>query len=230
MRSPGTVIRYIAAISHVFTIAVREYGWLEANPMQRVSKPKEPRGRVRFLSEEERKGLLKACRADKEDFLYPLVVLALSTGMRAGEIKKLEWDDVDLEKGKAILKDTKNNETRTIPLTNLALELLKVVKEKNPKGASLVFPIKTRGGWKPWEYRSAWGRALKRAGVRNFRFHDLRHTAASYLAMNGATTQDIAAILGNKTLQMVQRYSHLSEPHTRGVVESMNKKMFGEIK
>lgn len=228
LRSPGTVIRYMAALSHVFSIAVREYGWLEANPMQRVTKPKEPKGRVRFLSEEEMKDLLKACKADRENFLYPLVVVALSTGMRAGEIKNLEWDDVDLEKGRAILRDTKNSEIRTVPLVSLALELLKVRREENPKGASLVFPFKIRGGWKPWEYRSAWERALKKAGVRDFKFHDLRHTAASYLAMNGATTQDIAAILGHKTLQMVQRYSHLSEPHTRGVVESMNEKMFGE--
>ena len=84
LRSPSTVVRYLAALSHALTIAVKEWGWLDDSPMRKVSKPREPRGRVRFLSDDERKSLLEACKVDSNLFLYTIVVIALSTGMRAG--------------------------------------------------------------------------------------------------------------------------------------------------
>jgi integrase len=98
-RSPSTVVRYLAVFSHAFTLAVREYCWIHENPVRRVTKPKQPRGRVRFLTDEERPRLLAACRLAPCPYLYTVVVLALSTGMRQGEVMNLRWCDVDLVKG-----------------------------------------------------------------------------------------------------------------------------------
>jgi integrase len=90
-----------------------------------------------------------------------------------------------------------------------------------------VFPSKNFKD--PIDIRTPWETAIKRAKVSDFRFHDLRHSAASYLAMNGASLAEIAEILGHKTLQMVKRYSHLSESHTSKVVAAMNEKLFGSL-
>ena len=115
-RSPSTVVRYFAAFSHALTIAMKEWGWIEDSPMRRVTKPREPSGRVRFLSDNERSALLYVCRESSNPLLYPVVVLALSTGMRQGEIMNLRWENVDLFKGKITLHQTKNGERRTVPL------------------------------------------------------------------------------------------------------------------
>lgn len=234
-RSPSTVVRYMAALSHAFTIAVREWGWLEDSPIRKVTKPKESRGRVRFLSEEERSVLLQACKNSENPYLYPVVVLALATGMRQGEIMNLCWDNVDLERGRITLHETKNGERRVVPLVSYAKETLEVLKEKHQFNTSLLFPsAKQRNGllrnpleYKPILLRKPWERALKEAEITDFRFHDLRHSTASYLAMNGASLAEIAEVLGHKTLQMVKRYAHLSEQHTTSVVERMNNKIFG---
>jgi len=244
LRSPATVVRYMAALSHAFTIAVNEWGWLNDTPMRKVKKPALPRGRVRFLSDDskapdgsaidgERTRLLKACEASKNSHLYPVVVLALSTGMRQGEIMGLTWEDVDLNQGRAILHETKNGERRVVPLTGKALELLKEHSKLRSLQTSLLFPGKPIRGengkvtYKPADLRAPWVVAMKKAGIEDFRFHDLRHSAASYLAMNGASMAEIAEVLGHKTLQMVKRYSHLSEAHTTGVVARMNARIFG---
>ena len=244
-RAPATVVRYLAALSNVFTIAVNELEWLEDSPMRKVTKPKEPRGRVRFLSEDtiesdgnviegERTRLLKACQKSSNPYLYPVVVLALSTGMRQGEIMGLKWEDVDLHQGRITLHETKNGERRVVPLVGKALELLKEHSRVRRLGTPLLFPSKVKKHspgegvtYKPIDLRAPWEAALKDAGIDDFRFHDLRHSAASYLAMNGASLAEIAEVLGHKTLQMVKRYAHLSEAHTAGVVAAMNKKIFG---
>lgn len=225
-RSPATVNRYMAALSVAFTTAVKEWGWLENNPMLKVTKPRESRGRVRFLSDDERNCLLKACRESSNAYLYPVVVLALSTGMRQGEIMGLTWDVVDLHKGRAVLHQTKNGERRPVAITGRALELLKELNKVRRIDSKLLFPSKEKAQ-KPMDLRSPWETAIKKAELEDFHFHDLRHTAASYFAMNGASLAEIAEILGHKTLQMVKRYAHLSEGHTASVVESMNSKIFG---
>ena len=94
-RAPATVVRYLAVLSHAFSVAMKEWGWVDDNPCRKVTKPKEPRGRVRFLDDDERERLLEACRASTSKMLYPLVVLALSTGMRKGEMLGLHWDQID---------------------------------------------------------------------------------------------------------------------------------------
>ena len=98
-RTPATVVRYMAALSHAFTIAVNEWQWLETSPMGKVKKPTEPRGRVRFLDDEDRIKLLEACKESPNPLLYPCVILALSSGMRQGELMGLKWQDVNLKDG-----------------------------------------------------------------------------------------------------------------------------------
>lgn len=224
--SAASVNRYLAVLSHALSIAVREYRWLPDSPMRDVSKLQEPKGRVRFLSDGERERLLKACREYANPYLYVIVVLAISTGMRKGEIMTLTWDDVDLDKGTIILNDTKNKERRAIPLVGKAQELVSELRSKRSNESDLLFPGNKPE--RPLEIKKSWDHCLIQAGVENFRFHDLRHTAASYLAMNQATLPEIAGVLGHKTYEMVKRYSHLSEPHTADVVSRMNEKIFGE--
>lgn len=225
IRSPSTVNRYLAALSHAFTIAVKEWGWLDTSPMKNVMKPKQPRGRNRCLNQEERRLLLEACKASASSYLYTIVVLALSTGMRQGEILNLKWEDIDLDRSIIILNETKNGERRFIPLAGHALDLVISLNSCKVSNNSLLFPSKNQN--QPIDIRSAWDNVLKRADIKDFRFHDLRHCAASYLAMNGATLAEISEILGHKTLQMVKRYTHLTESHTTKVVASMNEKIFG---
>lgn len=230
LRSPASVVRYMAALSHALTIAVKEWGWLEDSPMRKVTKPKESRGRVRFLSDDERMRLLKACKESSNPYLYTVVVLALSTGMRQGEIMGLTWDVVDLNQGRAILHETKNGERRAVAITGHALELLKELSKVRRIDCNLLFPAKENAPQKPqkpMDLRTPWETAVKKAELQDFKFHDLRHSAASYLAMNGASLAEIAEVLGHKTLQMVKRYAHLSEGHTARVVASMNNKIFG---
>ncbi len=221
-RSNASVNRYLAALSHVYSVAEREWGWIYDSPIKRVGRLKEPRGRVRFLSDDERKNLVDECQQSKEPLLYPLVVLALSTGARQGELLGLRWDTVDFDHGMIRLLETKNDERRAVPIAGLALEELKKLSKVRRIDDDRVFaltPDQVR-----WYFKSA----LNKAKIEDFRFHDLRHSAASYLAMNGATLAEIAEVLGHKTLQMVKRYAHLTEQHTSKVVERMNKQRFGE--
>lgn len=229
-RSPATAVRYLAALSHAFSIAVREWGWVDDSPLRKVTKPKEPRGRVRFLSEEERASLLDACKNSVNPYLYKVVVLALSTGMRHGEILKLRWSNVDIGKEKIVLNETKNGDRRVVPLVGLALDLMKEHDQSRTLTSPLLFPAfkgqTGQKGQKHAQLRSSWLTALKQAQINDFRFHDLRHSAASYLVMNGATLSEISELLGHKTLSMVKRYSHLSEAHGAKVLERMNEQIF----
>ena len=225
VRSSGTVIRYLAALSHVFTIGINEWGWIEDSPVRKVSKPKQARGRIRFLHDDERQRLLVLCKESSNLMLFPVVVLALATGMRQGEIMNLIWNDINLDKEKIILNETKNGEMRVVPLVGLALDVMKEYYKQRRSDTDFVFPSnKVR---KKIDLRFPWEKALRDAQIHDFRFHDLRHSTASYLAMNGASLSEIADVLGHKSLQMVKRYTHLSEVHTMNVVTSMNKKIFG---
>ena len=225
-RSPATTVRYMAALSHVFTIAVNEWQWLDDSPMRKVKKPREPRGRVRFLSDDERQRLLEACKQSKNRYLYMCVILALSTGMRKQELMSLKWEDIQLNEGYLILHKTKNDQRRRVPLAGHALNLLKQHAKVRHIKSELVFPGKDPKT--PVDVRTAFENALKNADIEDFRWHDLRHSTASYLAMNGASLAEIAEILGHKTLAMVKRYAHLTEDHVSSVVTAMNSKIFGE--
>jgi integrase len=226
-RAPASVRAYFSVLSHVLTITVKEWGWLRDNPMHNVRMPRIPRGRVRYLSEDARQRLLNACKGSRNPWLYTVVVLALSTGARKMELRRLRWPDVDVQRQVITLHETKNGERCVLPLTGHAWDLLQYHALHRRTDTELLFP-RQRELNKPMDIREAWESTVKRAGITDFRFHDLRHSCASYLAMRGASLAEIAEVLGHKTLQMTKRYTHLSEAHTRGVVERMNRAVFGE--
>ncbi len=227
VRSSATVNRYLAALSHTLTVASKEWGWIENNPLARVSREKEPRGRVRFLADDERGLLMDACKKSRNKQLYLIVLMAISTGARQGELLGLKWENVNFDLKRIILVDTKNGETRAVPLVGEAFTLLKEYSKIRRIDTQLVFPSSDRQSKKPMSIRESFERAVRTAKLDNFHFHDLRHTCASYLAMDGATLAEIAEVLGHKTLSMVKRYSHLSDQHVSSVVERMNQKIFG---
>jgi integrase len=119
-RAPATINRYTAALSHAFTMAL-EWQWCEDNPVRKLRKLREPTGRVRYLSDDERYNLLKACQVSRNTDLYLLAVLAISTCARRGELEKLTWNTINLEWGTLTFLDTKNRTSRTVPVTGLAL-------------------------------------------------------------------------------------------------------------
>src|SRR5262249_44540519 len=157
--APATVVRYMASLSSVFTLCYREWEWIDENPILKVAKPREPRGRVRFLDDEERQRFLTACKTSSNPLLYPFVILALSTGMRTGEILSLTWKDIDLEKGRITLHQTKNGERRFVPLKGLALNLLTDLKTNAEPNAKLIFPSSIHS--QPIDLRFPWKQALK---------------------------------------------------------------------
>lgn len=210
------------------------WGWLGMNPMDGVERVTKLRNeRTRYLSDDERARLLDACRNSSNKQLYPIVVFALSTGCRRGEILGLTLPDIDLPRNIAILRDTKNGDTRSVPvvghLAELLVDQISFANEQYDENAPhakkrYLFPrndLKTH-----IDVRTAWENAVERAKITDFRFHDLRHSTASYLAMQGKSLIEIADMLGHKTLQMVKRYSHLSADHKKGLAEELNDKMF----
>jgi integrase len=222
--SPATVNRYLSALSTAFSNAVREWHWISDNPLSRVSKKAEPRGRVRYLADDERAALLQRCRKSEYKPLYLIVLFALTTGMRRGELLGLRWQDIDLERRVAVLHNTKNGDRRSVVIVPEVVELLREHGKVRKLGSDQVFV--SDGPSEVSLFDTAWYKALQEAKIRDFRFHDLRHTAASYLAMSGASVPELAAVLGHRTLQMVKRYAHLSDQHTGEVVERMTRKYF----
>lgn len=226
-RSGPTANRYLAALSHAFTVAMKEWGWLDENPMRKVTKPKENQGRLRYLDEDELKRLRHACKASANPYLYPVVMLALSTGMRRAEIMELTWDLVDLKTGRLRIEKTKNKERRMLPLQGEARTALAELGKVRRLDTAMLFPSHDNPN-KPMDLRKPWEAALAEAGITSFRFHDLRHTCASYLAMHGVPLLTIAEVLGHKTLQMVKRYAHLSDQHKAEALSLLDKAMFGK--
>lgn len=220
-----SIRRHFAVLSHILSMTIR-WGWLAISPIPRVRLPQEPKGRVRFLDNEELSRLLEALYKGDNTALYAAVVLSLATGMRRGELLALTWDRVDLDRGHITLTNTKNGSTRGVPLTGEALMVLKDYGRVRRLDTSRVFPSSNGKGGVC--FRKPFLRALTKTGIKDFHWHDLRHTCASYLAMSGAQLQTIAEILGHRSLQMTMRYSHLSQAHLRNEAEKMTREIFGE--
>ncbi|NNE82412.1 MAG: site-specific integrase, partial [Alphaproteobacteria bacterium] len=140
-RSLGTVNRYLAAFSHVITVAMKEWGWIDHNLAHAVAKFKEAKGRTRYLSDEERSRLLAACKNSKSQYLFPIVVVAIATGMRKQEILSLTWKNINLERGVAYLFETYNSEPRAVSLAEPVLGLLTELHDRRSNISSFVFPI-----------------------------------------------------------------------------------------
>ncbi len=227
VRTGADVNRTISALSSALTFAVKELEWLETNPLLRVRKFAESRGRVRYLTEDELPRLIDACRQSTHPDLLLAVLLSLSTGARQSEIMELRWRQIDLKRRVAVLIDTKNGERRALPVVGEALELLNARTKVRRIDDDRLFPPGPRAKKDDAvaDLRAPWESALKAAGIDNFRWHDLRHTCASYMAMSGVSAVEMAKMLGHKTLAMTMRYTHLSPERTIEVADGLAKRM-----
>jgi len=213
----STVNRELATLKHMFSKAI-EWGFIKENPAKPVKLFKENNRRLRFLSEEEINKLLSACHG----YLKDIVIVALNTGMRRGEIFNLKWQDIDFELKLIHVADSKNNESRDIPMNETLYKTLKALKDKAEPGQQYVF-INPRTS-KPYDdVKTSFKSALKRAAIENFTFHDLRHTFASHLVMNGVDLMTVKELLGHKDIKMTMRYSHLSPDHKRVAVKRLDR-------
>ena len=224
--APATVNRYSMNMAGVLTVAMDEWFLIENNPA-RIRQLKENNTRDRVLTPDEQERLVTACEVSEEVSLLPFMLIAMGSGCRAGELLNLRWKDVDLENGVAILRNTKNGDTRSIPIMGYALDTLKNHRKAFatiPMGGAFVFSNNT--GRVPFAYHLSWDKARKAAGIPDFKFHDLRHTAASLLAMNGKTLGEVGALLGHRSIQTTRRYSHYASAHTleMGNVLAFNRK------
>jgi integrase len=220
----STIRRYMTALSAVLTAGVEHYEVLTTHPLRQVRKPPTPPDRERCLEAAEQARLLTACQESRNRHLYLVVLLALSTGARKNEIMQRTWEDLDLERGLLRLRHTKNGTRRAVPIVGQALALLRH-QAQGAEHSRWVFP--RTDGRQPVRVDYAWREACKRAGIADLHFHDLRHSAASNLAMSGASLRDIAEILGHRSLRQTMKYTHLIEPHTRGVLEHMSAQYLG---
>jgi len=214
--SPASINRYKASVSAVFSYACRTYD-LPDNPAKHIPALPENNARTRFLSEAERLPLFEACRASEWPKLYLLVLLAITTGARKGELLNLKWSDIDLERFTAYVATTKNGQPKVLPLTSSVINELKRLVDSEH---SLIFHSKLKPS-QPFRFYKLWKKALQEADVKDFRFHDLRHTTASYLAQSGASLLEIADVLGHKQISVTQRYAHLCIEHKSKLINEV---------
>ncbi len=224
--SGATVNRHLASLSAVTKWAWKELGWLPSNPILSVSKASESTGVIRFLSDGERKALLRVCKASDDANIYCAVMLALATGARYSNIRFLTWADVDLDRWTLLFKTTKNGEARYMPVVGPAQVILQAQFDCDPTGVGFVF--KGRSDDAPVDLDRAWRKVRKAAELQDFRWHDLRHTTASYMTMNGASLAEVAEALGHRTLVMAKRYSHQTGEHVRGTLDRMAAAYLGD--
>jgi integrase len=187
-----------------------EWSYCRANPAAGIRRIKEPPGRVRFLTEEERAALLDACTAR----LRQILELALDTGLRRGELLSLRWENVDLKNRMIRVEHSKNGERRDVPMTDRVFAILQVL----PRRVDTAYLFANPDGTPHAAVSTAWRNALGRSGIQNLRFHDLRHTFASNLVMAGVDIRTVAALLGHKRIEMTMRYAHLAPEHLRDAI------------
>ncbi|MFN8390094.1 MAG: site-specific integrase [Bdellovibrionota bacterium] len=227
-REASTVNRLLAPMSHLLSVAVNEWEWLEVSPMRKVKRLKESRGRVRWLTDDERERLLTAVDQSECKSLGLITRMALATGMRKTEIASLCWDDIDLLSGKVLIHQTKNGHRRATFVSGITLEQLKSHSKVRRLHTNLVFPSPSNAH-KPLNFHTSWLNAVRKAKIDNLKFHDLRHEFATRLAEQGASLAQLSEALGHRTLNMVKRYSHLTENSIQDIVAEMNQRMFGKL-
>lgn len=214
--SESTINREVAFLRAAYNLAIRD-GLTERNPVSRVKPFRENNKRVRFLTEEEEAGLEAAMTAEH----FTLVEFAIQTGLRQEEQFKLRWETVDLANAVLTVPRSKHGEKRHVPLNDIALELLRGLPSR--LRSEWVFPSKT--GLTPLNaqnfYHRAFVPALERAGIQDFVWHDLRHTFASRLVMEGVDLRTVQELLGHKSIQMTERYAHLAPSHLKSAVNAL---------
>jgi len=225
-KSNNTVRLEFALLGHLYSTAIKEWQvGVAINPVLNVRKPSAGEGRNRRLFDDEEERLINACNAHSNPFLGWIVRIALYTAMRRSEILNLTKQQINLSKRTVILFDTKNKETRTVPLSNKALEAFNEALNHpiRPIDTSLLFygePGK-EGTRKPYTINKVWAQALERAKIEELRFHDLRHEATSRFVEAGLSDQEVSSITGHKSMQMLKRYTHLRSENLVSLIENV---------
>jgi len=211
----GKVNRELAVLRHMLRLA-EEWGYVEKAPRIRLAR--EPEGRLRFLSREEIVRLLGACERSRNPFLLAIVTLALNTGMRKGEVLGLTWERVDFPRGVLLLEQTTSGRRREIPMNRAIYDVLSMMPGSKTEG--LVFRKRSGAAWE--NIRTAFESSCREAKVHDFRFHDLRHTCASWLVMLGRNLKEVQEIIGHRQFSMALRYAHLSPDRLRDAVAALD--------
>ena len=222
-KSISTVRKYIFALSAILRYGSRSLKVLDRNPMSDVDKPKKRKKDPRFLSDDERDRLFKKCK-EHSDMLYVFVLIAVFAGGRYSEILKLEVKNIDTENNMLLFTETKNGESRGVPIYDRVMQHIVEYLQKHDITSGYIFYNKNKN--KPYYIKGALEKIIKDANIENFRIHDLRHTYASYLAQNGATLLEIADLMGHKNLNQVQIYAHLTKKTTAKIVRKMTANMW----
>lgn len=214
LTSVGTGLRYLAVLSRVFNVAVKQLVWMDRSPVTGVTRPQHEEIRApRTLLAKEESTLLAKADASPNRALRIVVRIALRTGMRLNEVMRLRWNDIEFHDDHALIlvKKTKNKRQRRVPLVGDALSAVVALRVPLVEGHStaLLFPSKKNAD-KPVLIRSAWNTCLKNAGIDEFRFHDLRHTLASRLAAENYSLPRIGNVLGHVDHRSTQIYTHFA--------------------
>lgn len=227
-RTAATVNRYMASLSGLLSYGHKNLGWIAANPAANLLKLKENPKQRRILTPDEERRLLEACRQSRSPYLYCITLIALTTGARKGEILAFTWDCIDFEARLALIKESKNGRSRRIALVDAVISELKILHEHRNPGKPLVFASKTAFG--ELDIKKSWESALKKADIKNFVFHGLRHHFASFGGQIGATGVQLRAQMGHTTSSMTDHYSHLSAEDTRFIGESIEQRLYSGVK
>lgn len=213
--SEARVNREMAVLKHMLNKAV-EWEFLEINPFRKGQKLmfRENNHRLRFLSESEVEALLEAC----PQHLRPIVETAILTGMRSGELLGLKWEQI--RHGLIFLTKTKSGKARQIPINDRLALVLRELRRKNQFKSPYVFCDKE--GRRFGSVKKSFMSSCRRAGIEEFRFHDLRHTFASHLVMRGESLKAVQELLGHSDIKLTMRYAHLAPEHLRDTVNALN--------
>lgn len=203
--APSTTVREMAILSHVLEVATRDWGLpLAKNVVKLVRRPIIRNERSRRLTGDEEQRLLDGCDAGQIPYLRTLLILAIESGMRRGEILGLSWNDISHNRRVITLTMTKNGSSREVPLSQRAFDAIMAWKTVSDVDTSTVFPMS------PGALEQAWRRLLIRVGISGLRFHDLRHESVSRMFERGLNVIEVSSISGHKELRMLKRYTHLS--------------------
>tara|TARA_Y100000310_G_scaffold333986_1_gene412701 strand:- start:6715 stop:7680 length:966 start_codon:yes stop_codon:yes gene_type:complete len=239
--SDGTIKREVGTLSAAFNHAIKKHHWRIENPCTKAELPKEPKGRVRFLTYEEAKALLRVAgnlldqqgrslsNQYKSPVLRDFIELALNTGCRKGEVLHLKWSNIDFANRLIHLENTKSGEWQTVPINEEARQVLvrrmRLRDEVCPDTPWVFFhltsALNTKVGDRVKNVRKAFSTACKRAGIEDFHIHDLRHTFASWLVMNGTPLFEVSKLLRHASIQMTERYAHLAPDHLHDAVDNL---------
>lgn len=222
-KAPATVNREVAIMKKAFNLAVKEWEWCRANPVLRVSMEPERNQRDRWLTDEEESRLLRACAP----WLRDLVLVALNTGMRMGELLELTWRGVDFGRRTVTVFRSKNGERRTIPVNHSVLVVLREQAKVRCLQTDRVFPSKAGTPLEGGHVRRAFRLALTKARIEDVHFHDLRHTFATRLVQAGVDLYKVQRLLGHKSPTMTQRYAHHYPESLRDGVEILDRRGWG---